>query len=163
MGSMPTPEFVLELRQHIGHAPLWLMGATAIVFRGAAEAQEVLLVRRADTGCWAPVSGIVDPGEHPVQTVVREAMEEASVEIAVERLVWVRVAEPVTFPNSDQCQFVDHGLHAHWVAGQVSVGDEESTDVGWFPVGDLPNPRYPELDRMIALCQAGPGPVAFEV
>ena len=54
---MATPDFVLALREKIGTDPLWLPGATAVVVRD----RSVLLVRRADTGEWTPVTGIVDP------------------------------------------------------------------------------------------------------
>jgi hypothetical protein len=55
---VPVPDFVLALRQHVGTAELWLPGVTAIVLRGP----DLLLVQRADTREWAPVTGIVDPG-----------------------------------------------------------------------------------------------------
>jgi 8-oxo-dGTP pyrophosphatase MutT (NUDIX family) len=58
---MATPDFVLALREKIGHDELWLPGVTAVVLRGS----EVLLVRRADSGAWTPVTGIVDLGEEP--------------------------------------------------------------------------------------------------
>jgi 8-oxo-dGTP pyrophosphatase MutT (NUDIX family) len=57
---MATPDFVLSLREAVGTAPLWLSGVTAVVTRG----DDVLMVRRSDTGAWTPVTGIVDPGEH---------------------------------------------------------------------------------------------------
>ena len=43
---MATPDFVLSLREHIGHAPLPLVGVTAVIVRDS----EVLLGRRADNG-----------------------------------------------------------------------------------------------------------------
>ena len=43
---MATPDFVLELRRHIGSAPLRLVGVTAVVFKD----EKVLLGRRADNG-----------------------------------------------------------------------------------------------------------------
>lgn len=154
---MPTPDFITELRRHIGHAPLWLMGANALIVRGG----QVLLVRRSDTGEWAPVSGIVDPGEHPATTARREAMEEAGVTIEIERLVWLVVTDPVTYPNGDHCQYVDHGFRARWVAGEPRVGDEESTDVAWFPADRLPEPRHRHLDAMVRLALSEPGDVAL--
>ena len=54
----PVPDFVLALRDKIGHDPLWLPCVTAVVRR----ADQVLLVRRADNGHWTPVTGIPDPG-----------------------------------------------------------------------------------------------------
>lgn len=156
---MPIPPFVRELRQHVGHAPLWLMGANALVLRDG----EVLLVRRADSGEWAPISGIVDPGEHPAETARREALEEAGVTIEVERMLWLVVTDTVTYPNGDVCQYVDHGFRARWVGGDARVGDDESTEVAWFDVDRLPEPRQPRLDSMIRIALADPRDVALEL
>jgi 8-oxo-dGTP pyrophosphatase MutT (NUDIX family) len=82
---MAIPDFVLALREKIGHAPLWLSGATAVVLRG----NEVLLVRRSDTGAWTPVTGIIDPGEQPAAAAVRETLEEADVVVTADSLAWI--------------------------------------------------------------------------
>lgn len=156
---MPTPDFVLDLRRRIGHDPLWLMGANAIVLRG----DEVLLVRRSDTGEWAPVSGIVDPGEHPAETAVREALEETGVVIEVERMLWMSVLDEITYANGDRCRYLDHGFRARWVSGDAVVGDEESTQVGWFPVAELPTPRQARLDAMLELVREDPRDVVFDL
>lgn len=55
---MPTPEFVLSLREKIGHDLLWLMGVSGYV---EDEQGRVLLGRRSDTGEWAMVYGINEP------------------------------------------------------------------------------------------------------
>ncbi|MCC2592337.1 NUDIX domain-containing protein [Tessaracoccus sp. OS52] len=146
---MPIPDFIAELRSRIGTAPLWLAGAAAVILRDGPAGPEVLLVRRSDTGEWSLVSGIVDPGEHPVDTLVREATEEAGVEIEVEQLLWLTVGDPITYPNGDQCQFLDHGFLARWVSGEAVVGDDESTAVGWFPVDSLPSPGRAELESRV--------------
>ncbi len=153
---MGTPDFITELRRHVGHAPLWLIGTAAVVLRDAQWGPEVLLVRRSDTAEWSLVSGIVDPGEHPRDTIVREAMEETQVTIKVERMLWVVVDEPITYPNGDECQYLNHGFAARWVSGEARVGDEESTEVGWFPVDALPTPRRAGLERMVAIGAAAP-------
>ena len=158
---MPIPDFIVELRRHIGHAPLWLMGANALILREREGASEVLLVRRSDTGEWAPVSGIVDPGENPATTIVREAMEETGVRIEVERMLWCVVTDPDVCPNGDQVQFLDHGFRARWVSGEPLVGDEESTDVGWFPADALPTPHQPRLPAMVRLAVEDPRDVAL--
>ena len=95
---MATPDFVLELRRHVGHAPLWMPGTTVVILRPAPgqvaidwerpiapEDVEVLCVRRSDNGAWTPVTGIVDPGEEPAIAAAREALEEADVRIEVRR------------------------------------------------------------------------------
>ena len=78
---MPIPDFVRDLRRHVGTAELWLPGVTAVVRRGG----DVLLVQRSDTGEWAPVTGIVDPGEDPGVAARRDVQEETGVEVTVDR------------------------------------------------------------------------------
>ncbi len=58
---MPIPDFIVELRRHVGHAPLPLVGVTAVVVRDG----EMLLGHRSDNGALTPITGIVDPGEEP--------------------------------------------------------------------------------------------------
>ncbi|ROR46384.1 NUDIX domain-containing protein [Kitasatospora cineracea] len=65
---MATPQFILDLRKHIGHGPLWLSGVTAVVI----DDERILLNRRSDTGRWALLHGILEPGEQPSGAVVRE-------------------------------------------------------------------------------------------
>jgi 8-oxo-dGTP pyrophosphatase MutT (NUDIX family) len=144
---VPIPEFVVELRRHVGHAPLWLVGVTGVVVRGD-DPGEVLLVRRADNGAWTPVTGIVDPGEHPADAVVREVAEETGVRASVRNLAWVGVTEPVVYENGDRAQYVDHTFRCHYVSGDAHVADDESTDVGWFPLDDLPTLAPVHLERI---------------
>ena len=92
---MATPQFILDLRAKIGTVPLWLSGVTAVVVRD----DDVLLVRRSDTGEWSPVCGIIDPGEDPSEAATREVLEEADVVATVEHLAWVHVTEMYTYCN----------------------------------------------------------------
>lgn len=131
---MPTPDFVLALREKIGTAPLWLSGVTAVVFRG----NEILLVRRADSGAWTPVTGIIDPGEQPATAAIREVKEEADVTASVERLVRVGVTEPVVYPNGDRSQYLDLVFRLRFESGTPFPADGENTEAAWFPVDDLP-------------------------
>ena len=141
---MPIPDFVRELRRHIGTADLWLPGVTAVVRRGA----DLLLVRRADTGEWAPVTGIVDPGEDPGVTARREVLEETGVEVSVDRLAWVQAIPTITHVNGDRAAYLDHTFSCTYRSGEALVGDDESTDVRWFGPGELPTMAAPMLDRI---------------
>ncbi|EFB87031.1 hydrolase, NUDIX family [Cutibacterium acnes J139] len=91
---MATPQFILDLRRHIGHAPLWLAGSSAVVVRDGLRRPQVLLVQRADDGQWTPVCGIIEPGERPDEAILREIHEETGVVAEVVRLVRVNVAAP---------------------------------------------------------------------
>ena len=131
---MPVPEFVLALRRHVGHAPLWLPAVTAVVVRR----DEVLLVQRSDTHAWTPVTGIIDPGEEPAVAAAREVAEETAVTVAVERLSSVGAAELVVHPNGDEASYLDLTFRCRYVAGEARVNDDESVEVAWFPLAGLP-------------------------
>ncbi|WP_396598884.1 NUDIX hydrolase [Frigoribacterium sp. R86507] len=143
---MATPDFVLSLREKIGTAPLWLAGATAVVVRG----DETLLVRRADTGAWTPVTGIVDPGEHPADAAVRETLEEADLQVVPERLASIGVTGEVVYPNGDRAQYLDHTFVMRYVSGEPSPADGENTEARWFRLDDLPTMGADMLGRLDA-------------
>lgn len=132
---MPTPDFIQDLRSKIGHDPLWLPGAAAVVYD---DADRVLLVRRADSGRWTLITGIIDPGEQPAQAIVREVQEETGVVVEVEHLVSVDVVGPMIFPNQDVCRFLSLVFRCRYASGEARVNDDESMDVRWFSLEDLP-------------------------
>ena len=131
---MATPDFVLALREKVGHDELWLPGVTAVVLRGS----EVLLVRRADSGAWTPVTGIVDPGEEPAVAAEREVLEEADVVAHVESLSWVKVIDLVIYDNGDRSRYLDLVFRCSWVSGEPFPADGENTEAAWFPLDALP-------------------------
>lgn len=140
---MPTPDFVLSIREKIGHDLLWMTGVTAVILD---DAGRILLCRRADNKQWTPITGIVDPGEEPAVTAIREAQEEAGVVIEVEGLASVKTNPPQEFPNGDRAQFLDLTFRCRHVSGEARVNDEESVDMTWADPADLP----PMNDRMLA-------------
>lgn len=149
---MPIPEFVLELRRHVGHALLWFPGVTAVVLRPAASGPgpEVLLVRRADDGTWTPVTGMVDPGEEPGLAARREAREETGVEVTVDRLAGVGATEEIVHANGDRSVYLDHTFACSWVSGEARVADDESVEVRWCPVTELGGLQPPMAEHMRA-------------
>ncbi|GAB92858.1 NUDIX hydrolase [Gordonia rhizosphera] len=132
---MPIPEFIRALRHHVGHDPLWLTGVSAVV---RDHSGHILLTRRADTGQWAVVSGVLEPGEEPARAVVREISEETGIVAEVLRLTSVDVTPMITYPNGDQTQYLDVCFAARHLDGDPHPADDENTDVAWFGVDELP-------------------------
>ena len=59
------------------------VSAGGVVFRGEKDATEVVIVAVGGQNRWQLPKGLVDPGEKPEITAVREAKEEAGVESEV--------------------------------------------------------------------------------
>ncbi|HEY2878452.1 NUDIX hydrolase [Nocardioides sp.] len=130
---MPIPDFIVELREIVGHRHLWLPGVTAVVRRG----EEILLVQRADNGAWTPVTGIPDPGEEPAAAAEREVLEETGVTARVDRLASSWAHGPITHANGDLATYLDLTFACTWVAGEPYVADDESSAVAWVRRDDL--------------------------
>jgi 8-oxo-dGTP pyrophosphatase MutT (NUDIX family) len=154
---MPTPDFILTLREKVGHDPLPLVGVTAVVFRG----REVLLGRRSDNGELAPICGIVEHPEEPAITAVRECLEETGVRIRVDRLAWVHQIPRLRYGNGDECDFLDLVFRGEWLEGSPHPADGELSDVGWFDVDDLPGEIRPDFRARIDSAVPADGPARF--
>lgn len=154
---MPMPEFLSELRAQVGNRLLFLPGVVAVVLDGAGR---VLLGRRADNGKWALISGISEPGEQPAQTAVREIEEETAVTAVPERLLGVHTTPTVSYPNGDRAQYLEVVLLCRATGGQARVNDDESLEVGWFPLDQLP--PLSERQRSMVELALGDGPAWFE-
>ncbi|GAB3192560.1 NUDIX hydrolase [Nesterenkonia suensis] len=149
----PTPEFIRELRAHIGTADLWIPSVRGVVVRRRADGADlpepqVLLVKRSDNGAWTVTSGILEPGEQPAAGAVREIEEETAVVARPVRVAGVFASHLVQYGNGDRCRFLDTVLQMEPVAGDPRVNDDESVEVGWFPVSALPEPLA-EDQRMV--------------
>lgn len=155
---MAAPDFVVSLREKIGHDPLWLPGVKGVVFDGEGK---VLLGQRADTAEWALITGMLEPGEEPAPGLLREILEETAVRAEIEGLVAVEAVGPVTFPNGDVCDFLTITFRCRYVSGSAGVNDDESLAVGWFAVDALP-PMRPGHVESIRQALAFDGTTVFQ-
>jgi 8-oxo-dGTP pyrophosphatase MutT (NUDIX family) len=138
---MPISPYLRDLRAVVGPRLLLLPGVTAVVFDGAGR---ILLGQRSDDHRWALIAGVMDPGEQPSETVVREVYEETAVHVEVERIASVLTQPPVRYPHGDECQYVDITFRCRAIGGEARVNDDESVAVGWFGVDELP-----PLERLV--------------
>lgn len=139
---MPSPDFVLSLRERIGHELIWMSGVTALVLD--TPGRRVLSVRRADTGVWTPVTGIIDPGEQPARAAVREVAEEAGIRARPRHLIEVRTLPEMTYPNGDRAQYLDLTFVLEHEEGEPHPADGENTEARWLPWDETPpwNDRF---------------------
>ncbi len=146
---MPASEYIRGIRARIGNQLLLLPGVIAVVFD---DAGRVLVQRRSDNGEWDLPGGIIEPGEEPAECAVREVQEETGLDVLPERIAGVQTeAEIVRYPNGDLVQFLFMVFVCRAVGGQARVNDEESLEVGFFPIDALPPMAE---DRRLVLAMA---------
>ena len=114
-------------------------GATAIIFN---ESGEVLLQKRSDNGWWSLPGGGMDIGESIEQCVIREVFEETGLQVTVTRLVGIS-SDPeqhsvMSYPDGAVVQYVGAYFECETRSGELRIS-EESTDIGYFAVGGLPD------------------------
>lgn len=87
---------------------------------------------------WSLPKGHLEDGETAEQAAVREVEEETGVCAVVERVLSVFTNEPVVYGNGDRAQYLDIVLRCRAVSGEARVNDDESLDVRWFALDELP-------------------------
>jgi ADP-ribose pyrophosphatase YjhB (NUDIX family) len=135
-------DYIKFLRGKIGNAKILVPGVRALIFD---ESGALLLEKQAHFGSWALPHGCVDLGESAFDALRREVKEETGLEI-VRAEPFGLYSDPrysVTYPNGDQVQtFTIAFLVKAWKGDLRGDGDEVS-ELGFFPLGGLPEPIYP--------------------
>jgi 8-oxo-dGTP pyrophosphatase MutT (NUDIX family) len=143
-----TVNYTRWLRSYVGHQRLLQLAASAFI---QDEHGCVLLGRRSDVLLWAPPSGVVQLGETPARTLVREVQEETGLHVAVERLLGLYSGPDFewTYPNGDQAQIVCALFACSVVGGVLAPDHHEFLDLDYFPPDAFPAlvPRYGRMLR----------------
>ncbi len=145
---MPPSEYLLRIREKVGHQLLFFPGVSAVIIN---ENDEILLQRSKDFGQWVIPGGIMDPLEEPGDAVIREVFEETGVIVTVERLVGV-YSEPdslVIYPNEDKMMFLSIVFGCRPVGGAPVVNDDESLEVRYFALDVMPTLFPPRLNTYV--------------
>ena len=121
---MPISDYVKWLRGYVGHTPVLLASASALIFD---DAGRLLLVRPAESKTWAIPGGAIDPGESPVDAVIREALEETGLHIEVTGIFGAFGGPDfrIHYPNGDVADYVMTTYTARIVSGQLHAADGE--------------------------------------
>jgi 8-oxo-dGTP diphosphatase len=135
---MPIPEYIRNLRAHVGHDTLLLPAAAAVVQDASGG---VLLIRRGDGRGWSLPGGMMEPGESIVACLVREVREETGLDVEPLRLVGIysdAAYMRFAYANGDQVHFVSATFECRVVGGSLRPDGEESLEVAYFAPDALP-------------------------
>jgi 8-oxo-dGTP pyrophosphatase MutT (NUDIX family) len=114
------------------------VSAGGVVFRGERDGVEVVIVSVGGQNRWQLPKGLVEKGEKPEITAVREAREEAGVETEV-----IQHLETIEYwyAGLDKGERVRFHKHVHffllrYVRGDTRDHDWEVNEARWVPIGD---------------------------
>ena len=142
------PAHLARLRAVIGHELLLLPSVSVLPVD---ERGRVLLVRHAGDVRWAVLGGVVELGEAPAQTAIREAREEIGVDVRIGRLVDVLGGPDyeVTYPHGDRAAYVTAVFEVEIVKGSVTADHDEVDDAQWFSLDQLPALKLTRFSRAL--------------
>lgn len=159
LGTAPTlswyhrrmSDYIHWLRQRVGHDPVFVNATCAIILD---DAGKVLLQRRGQaekSGSWSLPGGVMEIGERPQETIVREVLEETGLEVDVEKFLGVYTSpELVIYPNTDTCQMVTQVFLCSSRGGLLRSDGDETLELKYFAKEDRPRMFRVHLER--ALC-----------
>jgi 8-oxo-dGTP pyrophosphatase MutT (NUDIX family) len=130
--------YLRRLRERLGPTLLVLPSVTVLPSDGE---DRILLVRRSDTHEWMTIGGMVEPDERPEAAAVREAHEEAGIEVRLAGIL-AALGGPefrLTYPNGDEVAYVAIVYGATIVGGEPHADGEETDGVAWVSRAELPH------------------------
>jgi ADP-ribose pyrophosphatase YjhB (NUDIX family) len=140
-------EYLLELRKLVGHRPLLMVGAAALILD---EQNRLLLMKRSDSGCWGPPGGAVELGEVVEMAARREVREETGLELGELSLFGVFSSPELfyVYPNGDEVYNVTIVYLARFKGGEIRLNGEY-TGWRWFAPADIPENISPPIRPVV--------------
>lgn len=140
-------DYILQLRQYIGHRPILMVGAAILVVD---KQNRLLMMKRCDNDCWGIPGGSTEPGEVVEEAAKREAREETNLEIREMSLLGVFSGPELyyKYPNGDEVYNVTIVYHSHDWHGEIKMNAEHS-EWKWFAASEIPDDVSPPIKPIL--------------
>ena len=141
--------YVGQLRKIIGDRLLLVPGARIVI---QDDQQRIQLQKRSDFKVWGLPGGMAEPGEDILSIIIREVEEETSLRVLDAKPFGFGSSpslETITYPNGDQTQHFVLDFFSRHFEGTAKIADDESFDIGWFPINQLPDEMLPNMRESI--------------
>ena len=140
-------DYILQLRQYIGHRPILLVGAAVLVLD---EQNRLLMMKRFDIGRWGIPGGAMELGEVVENAARREALKETGLVIGEMSLFGVLSGPELyyKYPGGDEVYNVSIVYMSHHWRGEVKL-NEEHTEWKWFAADEISEDFSPPIKPVI--------------
>ena len=113
---------------------------------------EVLLLQRANTGyqdgSYSVVAGHMDGDELGTTAMIREAKEEAGIDLKPEDLTFVHLVHRLNRETGDERIDVFYEAY-NWTGEVTNIEPHKCSDLSWFPMDDLPENTIPLIRNVL--------------
>lgn len=140
-------DYILQLRQFIGHRPILMVGAAILLLDGE---NRLLMLKRSDIGRWGIPGGALELGEVVENAARREAFEEANLEIGEMSLFGVFSGPKLyyKYPSGDEVYNVSIVYMSRDWRGEIKL-NQEHTEWKWVAACDIPENISPPIRPVI--------------
>jgi len=126
---------------------------TPAVYLILRKGNEVLLHQRANSsyhnGMYGLVSGHMDGDELGTTAMIREAKEEAGINLTLQDLTFVHIVHRLG--RESGIEYIDIFYEAHeWTGEITNVEPHKCSDLSWFPIDNLPENTIPVIKNVLA-------------
>ncbi len=126
-----------------------LHSSGGVIYRRSGETIEVALIATKKGTLWTLPKGLIDKGENPSETAVREIVEETGltgtvVESLGERSYWFYLKE-----DNVKCRKTVSYFLLEYVRGDIEKYGWEVDEARWFPIDEAVKMVYYRSDRDI--------------
>ncbi|KKR95802.1 MAG: NUDIX hydrolase [candidate division TM6 bacterium GW2011_GWE2_41_16] len=116
------------------------------------DGQEILLQKRAGRfyhGWYGLISGHVDAGELPSETIVREAAEEAGITVKIKDLALMHVLYRKTLVQPGERVSMFFAAKT-WQGEPIMCEPTKCLDLAWFKIDELPENTIPHVRHVLS-------------
>ncbi len=128
-------DYVKWIRARVGHEPIFLNFAAAIVLN---EQGEILLQKRGDFHAWGLPGGAIELGESAEEAMIREVYEETGFIVKVNNFLGVYTRYTNVYPNGDRAQSIAIFFICSIVSGNLHIDHDETLDLQFFAPAEAP-------------------------
>mgnify|MGYP002640828271 FL=1 len=129
-------DYVKYIRGLVGNNKIIMNAGACIIVN---KSNQLLLQLRGDDHYWGLPGGIMEMGETPKETAVREVLEETGYNVKITNYMGDYHNFHKTWPGGDKAHIICFIYVGEIVSGTMVIDGDETLDLKWFDYSDLPD------------------------